>query len=279
MPKVNPLVSVIIPAFNEQDVIARLLSSLRHQTHSHIEAIVVDDSSTDTTAALAKKLGAVVYTRPHAERSMQRNYGARRAKGSYLLFLDADMHLSPHVIRQCLTAVKTDTHIGAVVIPEVSQGERFWEQVKAFERSFYKDSLNFNVDAARFFTRQAFFQVGGYDETITGPEDWDLSESVRKQGIVLTKISAPLYHQERIPSLWRHCRKFYYYGLKSHRALSKQHQGLLSSKTLPVFRPEFFRHWPRLLTHPILTLGLALMLTGQIIFGGLGFLVGKVKNA
>src|SRR3989344_4521097 len=93
----KPLVSVIIPAFNEEAVIEKLLLSIKSQSYSYIETIVVDDGSIDKTLQLAQKYTTSVYSRGHAERSMQRNFGAKKAKGKYLFFLDADMQLSKNV--------------------------------------------------------------------------------------------------------------------------------------------------------------------------------------
>src|SRR5260221_11101716 len=85
------LVSIIIPAWNEEKNISRLLESINNQSYKGVETIVVDDGSTDKTAEIAKKLGARVFKRKRNERSIERNFGASKAVGVYLVFLDADM--------------------------------------------------------------------------------------------------------------------------------------------------------------------------------------------
>lgn len=212
----KPLVSVIIPAYNEEKVIGRLLKSVKKQTWKNIEVIVVDDASTDRTAKIAGRF-ARVYIRAHAERSIQRNFGAKKAKGDFLLFLDADMELIEDVIRECVEKMERDGKIGGLNIPEESVATNFWERVKAFERTFYNLEGDEVTDAARFFRKSAFVKAGGYDETITGPEDWDLPDTISKKGYKISRIKAKLYHHERVPNPLSLAKKKYYYALKAPR--------------------------------------------------------------
>lgn len=274
----RPLVSVIIPAYNEAKVIGRLLASLKSQSYPNIEIIVIDDNSTDATPKIAKTFTSHVFTRPHAERSVQRNYGAAKSTGDYLLVLDADMELSPPVIQDCLDAVTRHPNIGAVVIPETSIATNFWERCKAFERSFYAYTGDTGIEAARFFPKKVFNQVGGYDQTITGTEDWDLPETIQKQGFKHFRINSTLNHYERIPSLIKLIKKKYYYALSSHRYLSKHGLGIFTPKTIYFLRPNFYKHWTHLFSSPVLSLGLIFMLSCELVGGGVGFLVGKVKH-
>ena len=97
----NSLISVIIPAFNEEKNIARLLKSIKKQSYKRIEIIVVDDASEDNTVNISKNLVAKVFKRKHAERSVQRNFGALKARCKFLIFLDADMELTSEVVKDC----------------------------------------------------------------------------------------------------------------------------------------------------------------------------------
>ena len=76
----NPVVSVIITTKNEESIIERLIESIRKQTYADKEIILVDNSSKDRTLELAKKMGGKGYTYG-PERSSQRNFGAKQAKG------------------------------------------------------------------------------------------------------------------------------------------------------------------------------------------------------
>lgn len=270
-------VSVIITTKNEEDVIANLINSLKKQSYKNVETILVDNNSTDDTAKIAKKMGVKVYTFG-PERSAQRNFGFRKSKGRYILILDADMKLEPHVIEDCVEVCAADKKVGGVVIPEESIGRNFWEKVKAFERSIYNLEGDITTDAARFFTREAYEAVGGYDETITGPEDWDLPENLKKLGFKITRARSKILHYERIPSIFNLIKKKYYYALKANRYLEKNKISVFSSKTIYFLRPIFYRNWNLLLSHPILTFGMFFMLSLEQIAGAFGYMIGKVKS-
>jgi len=271
------LVSVIITTKNEADVIERLITSIKSQSYKNREIILVDNNSTDKTQDIARKMNVKIYT-VGPERSTQRNFGAKLAKGKYILILDADMELTPKVILECVQLAESDNKIGEIVIPEHSLSSTFWGKVKAFERSFYNERGDELTDAARFFKKEVFFNAGGYDETITGPEDWDLPETIKKLGYKVGRIKSKIYHYERINSPLDLARKKFYYALRAHRYLSKQNISILSPKTVYFLRPVFYKNFDKMLAHPILAVGMFIMLTIEFLGGGLGYLIGRVKN-
>jgi glycosyltransferase involved in cell wall biosynthesis len=276
MRKESILISAIITTKNEELVIERLIKSILKQSYKNIEIILVDNSSIDKTFKIARDIGVKVYNFG-PERSAQRNYGVRKSKGKYFIILDADMELQKNVIKECVNLVKKDVLLGGIVIPEKSIGKNFWEKVKAFERSLYDINGYEITDAARFFSRKAFNKVKGFDESITGPEDWDFPESIKKTGFKVGKIKSYIYHYERIPSIWSLVKKKYYYALKSYRYLEKNNISVFSSKTIYFFRPVFYKNWRILSKNPSLTFGLILMLTLEQIGGALGYLKGRFK--
>lgn len=274
-----PLVSVIIPTHNEAQVIAKNLQAIKNQTYPNCEIIVVDDGSTDSTAEIARKFTKSVYQRSHAERSVQRNFGAKKSKGEHLLFLDADMEPLPTVVADCVNLIGSNPSIGAIAIPEQPVAANYWEKVKAFERSFYSDFGDPDTDAARFFSKKLFEKAGGYDETITGPEDWDLPETIVKMGYQITRITSRINHYERITSLSKLIKKKYYYGLSSHRYFAKHKLAIIGPKTVYFLRPIFYKNWRRLINNPTLTAGMLVVLALEQFFGGLGYLIGRLKQA
>lgn len=276
--KKNGLVSVIITTKNEADVIKSLLTSLIKQTYKNVEIILVDNYSNDDTLRIARCIKRIKIFYKGPERSTQRNFGAKKSLGQYLLFLDADMRLSPRVIEECVKVAKHSENTGAVIIPEQSLAYTFWEKVKAFERSFYNIKGDPITDAARFFKRAAFYKAGGYDETITGPEDWDLPETIRELGYQDGRIAEKIYHKERAMSLLVLFKKKFYYGLYAHRYLSKHKISFFSPKTIYFLRPLFYKSWMRLLKNPLLSLGMITMLIVQTLGGGFGYLIGRVKR-
>ena len=129
-------ISVIIPARNEEKNLPRLLRSLQSQPVPPDEIIVVDDASTDRTAAVAAGLGARVVTPPPLPdgwrgKTWACQHGAEQAKGKWLLFLDADTWFEP----DGLAAVRAEFSAvggGALSVAPLHHVERLHEQFSAF---------------------------------------------------------------------------------------------------------------------------------------------------
>lgn len=210
--KTDPLVSVIITTKNEEKNIKNCIRSIRNQIFRNIELIIVDNFSKDKTVEIANKYAVKIYFKG-PERSSQRNYGAKVAHGEYLLYLDADMILSPTVIEDCLNKCKIDK-VDALYVPERIFGEGFWIKVRDFERSFYTGTV---VDAVRFIRKDLFESVKGFDESLVGPEDWDLDRRIRKIGKTGI-INSPLFHNEGRFNMKMYLEKKDYYvnGLQNY---------------------------------------------------------------
>lgn len=106
--------SVVVPAYNVSYCLPAVLDALEGQHHRHeFEVIVVDDASTDTTAAIAARhpvVSTVLRVPERAGGATARNLGTALARGQTVLYLDADMVLPPHVITD-ITARATDTTV------------------------------------------------------------------------------------------------------------------------------------------------------------------------
>ncbi len=183
MSKTLPLVSVIITTKNEEKNIENCLQSIKLQTYpqKNIEIIVVDNNSTDKTKEITKNYTSNIFNFG-PERSAQRNFGMlKKAKGKYLLYSDADMILSSTVIEQSVDKLEKE-NVVALYIPEIILGNSYWSKVRRFERSFYDATL---IDCARVIRADVFKTLKGFDESLTGPEDWDLDKRLRKRGKVV----------------------------------------------------------------------------------------------
>jgi glycosyltransferase involved in cell wall biosynthesis len=177
----KPLVSIIITTKNEEKNIGHCLESIKRQTYpaDRIEIIVVDNHSSDATKKTARKFTKKIYDLG-PERSAQRNYGMlQKARGKYVMYLDADMILSSTVVEKAVERLKGG--FVALYIPEVVVGNSYFSRVRRFERSFYDGTV---IDCVRIIEKEAFKKVGGFDPDMTGPEDWDLDKKIRKQGKV-----------------------------------------------------------------------------------------------
>jgi len=113
----NPLVSVIIPAFNAQDLIGETIESILSQTYNNLEVIVVDDGSIDGTAAVVKGFGKRVryyYEENSGGCAVPRNTGILRSSGDFLCFLDADDLLTDDRIARQVEFMERHPEVGIV---------------------------------------------------------------------------------------------------------------------------------------------------------------------
>jgi len=243
------MVSVIVPTRNSARTLEACLSSIRAQNGTKPELIVVDNESTDGTGDIAARLADVV-VRWGPERSAQRNHGAAIAKGEFLLFVDSDMILEPNVVSDCV-AVIDQTAASAVIVPEVSIGQGFWAACRALERSCYAGDDT--IEAARFFPREVFNEVGGFDESLTGPEDWDLTIRVAAERS-LPRAASTIIHDEGDLRLGTALAKKGYYAVSMVRYW-RRHGGRAVLQGNLALRPAFARNWRRLLRRPLLAAG------------------------
>ncbi len=243
----NFVVSIIIPAKNEEKNIGRLLQSIKKQSYSKIETIVIDDGSLDSTVTVAKKYTKLVFERNHAERSAQRNFGARKANGNYLLFLDADMELTTKVVEDGVKIFKK-TNTKAITIAEKTVGDNLIAQIRAFEREMYMNDET--IEVARFFDKKVFFEFGGYDLKLTGPEDYDLPYRISKKYKLGRSNQYILHHEEGV-TLHKLLKKKYYYASKG-ALYAKKHPELIKTQGNLFFRKAYFKNWRKFVDAPII---------------------------
>lgn len=185
-------VSVVIPARNASDTLAETLASLQAQTLSDWEAIVVDDASTDGTAALARELARsdpriVVVDGPGRGVSAARNVGVERARHPVLAFLDADDLIRPTLYERATTRLERDptlagAHCGwARLTPD---GEIVDRVTAALEGDLFPEFARhclFPIHACLVHT-ELVRSVGGFDERLVTCEDWDLWLRITRYG-------------------------------------------------------------------------------------------------
>ncbi|HEX6458340.1 MAG TPA: glycosyltransferase [Thermoleophilaceae bacterium] len=267
------LVSVIVPTRNSADTIGPCLESIRRQTHPEVELIVVDNSSSDGTKQIAARFADAVLDKG-PERSAQRNAGASVASGAHLMFIDSDMNLEQGVVAECVELA--DEGHAAVVIPETSFGSGYWARCKALERSCYLGDET--IEAARFFTRDTFEAVGGYDESIPyGPEDWDIHARVRASGGRVGRTRSMIHHDEGRLGLGETVATKYYYGKATEQYIRKH--GALARQQLTVLRPAFFRQWRRLASDPVAAAGMLFMKACELAAGAAGLIAARLRSS
>jgi len=243
MNKNTPLVSVIVPTYNSAKTLDLCLKSIKLQIYPKIEIIVVDNYSDDNTVEIAKRYTDQVF-RKGPERSAQRNFGANQAKGKYLIFLDSDIALSAEVVAECISKVSEGYKV--ITFPEIIVGEGFWAKCRALEARCYLGDDK--IEAPRFYDKSVFDELHGFDENLTGTEDWDLREKAVKKEFRIDRIRALTAHYEGRVSLIARLKSKYYYGKTIDKYIKKNR---IAIKQIPLFRSCYFKNWQLLANDPI----------------------------
>lgn len=245
------LVSFVVPTRNSVRTIRACLDSIQAQHYPFVELIVVDNESTDATWQIAEAMADVAVSRG-PERSAQRNYGAHLSSGQLLVFIDSDMVLDPDIAAEAVVAFSSG-RLGAAVIPEYSFGEGFWARCRSLEKRLYLGDPA--VEAARIFRRSVFEELDGYNEHLTGPEDYDLPDRIVRAGWESGRIAARVWHDEGRVRLMDVFRKKRYYGRTLAAYLGRRR----NAPSRSLLRTGMFSNPCLLLHEPIAATGLVLL--------------------
>jgi biofilm PGA synthesis N-glycosyltransferase PgaC len=195
-----PLVSVILPVFNEEPVIARTLAALRASDYPNLEVIAVDDGSTDATLTILRHYAAQwptlrVLTQPNGGKSIASNHGIMAARGQIVVTLDGDTLFEPQTIRMFarhFTAQDTKRPVGAVA-GHVKVGNRrglltMWQSLEYISGicvtrmgESVAGAISIVPGACAAWRKDALQAAGGYSHD-TLAEDADLTMTLQKLG-------------------------------------------------------------------------------------------------
>jgi glycosyltransferase involved in cell wall biosynthesis len=270
------LVSVVVPTKNSARTLEKCLQSIRSQSHQSVELIVVDNGSNDQTKHIAKHYADNVFE-IGPERSAQRNFGVEKARGKYVAIIDSDMYLDRSVLAECVSVLETGSNTRGIVIPEESVGIGFWAHCKQLERSYYVGIPY--MEAARFFKRADFIDIGGYDTALVSGEDWDFSQRMQTLGN-LGRTKARIKHDEGRLSLRTTMRKKAYYAGLFSAYTNKATTGSAASKQTNIIGRYalFFQNPAKILAHPILWIGMIVMKTCEFGAGAYGIICAKSQK-
>ena len=178
------MISFIVPAYNEERLLGATLDALHaagRAAGESYELIVVDDASTDRTAVIAQRHGAILVSVAHRQIAATRNSGARKASGELFIFVDADTIVSEAVVRSAVEALRGGVVGGGAAV-------EFDGTVPLYAR-LLMPVLVWLFRAARvaagcflFCTRSAFVAVGGFDESFYGAEELVMSRALKRHG-------------------------------------------------------------------------------------------------
>jgi glycosyltransferase involved in cell wall biosynthesis len=189
--------SVVVPAFNEEKLIAASLAAIRKAMEAFStrgwlsELVVCDNNSTDRTAELARAAGATVVFEPINQIARARNKGAEAATGDWLVFVDADSHPSAELFADVAAAIESGKYVygGATVkldghYPFASMVTGLWNGVSRMKK--------WAAGSFIFCETAAFREVGGFDNQLFATEEIDLSKRLvrfarenGKRGVIL----------------------------------------------------------------------------------------------
>jgi GT2 family glycosyltransferase len=213
--------SIVIPVYNGASTLGPLLAALKEvQQRSRIEYIFVDDASTDNTVA---RLCAAGHTplqhRARGGPARARNSGAARARGRWILFLDADTAPPAHLLAR-IEAIDQDRSVIALVgvYAKTPLNPGFWPRYKALQAWSYHaltsvQEINWIWGAMSAVRRSAFTAVGGFNEGYQGAdlEDVELGRRLSRHGRILLDRHFIVGHH--FPdSAWQNIRNHFHRG-------------------------------------------------------------------
>jgi glycosyltransferase involved in cell wall biosynthesis len=233
MPKEKPLVSVVVPALNEERHIAACVKSLLRQTapRSQYEIIVSDSSSGDGTAKVAKKAGAdrIVTCKRHSA-GFGRNFGAKHARGELIGFVDGDSVAGETFVEGVISALRDKKGVAATGPIRSGDGKyglfmRWWSFQDRLSIPLRKPIFpGFNF-AAR---KKDFLSVGGMSEKDIVCEDIEVAWKLQKRGRVVWEPKMMVSTSTRRiqeKGIWRNVKNAWTFALSGKTESWKEHRG------------------------------------------------------
>ena len=187
-------VSVVIPCYNSGIFIEKAIHSVKNQTYNNIEIVVVNDGSTDPyTLNYFKKIKNVtLINQKNKGLSHARNVGIKKAKGKYILPLDADDWIRKDAIKLMVKAIQ-EFNCEFVYSDIVLEGEKKGIHKKKY--NFFEQLFINHLPYLILIKKKTLIEIGGYDENMKhGYEDWELNIRLGKNNHFPINIKEPLFH-------------------------------------------------------------------------------------
>ncbi|MCW3998718.1 MAG: glycosyltransferase [Candidatus Bathyarchaeota archaeon] len=219
-------VSIIVPTYNSERVLEACLNSVIAQTYKPLEVILVDGGSTDRTLSLASKYPLTIIRSEKASRTYQRNLGALRSKGKWLLFLDSDETIHPKLIADCITK-SVSKNVDGILIITIDTGFTYLGKSRCLGdiiNSKFGSELDVANYTLRFISKEGFLTSEGFNENLVLGEDVILKFDWLKRGKKFNKSNYVIIHYptEGIRKIFQ---KKFLYG-KTAMLFNKQAQEL-----------------------------------------------------
>ncbi len=196
-----PTVAVVVPCFNHGAFLRDALDSIRAQTHSQIETVIVDDGSTDAetrrTLDELRSQGWSVIRQENQGLAAARNTGVRATNAPYFVPLDADDRISPDFVERLLPALQANPALGYAysTVEFFGAAQGGWECPPYDPRKLLVENLSVATALVR---RSAFDEAGGYQrDMVYGFEDWDFWLALLALGYHGARVEGPRFHYRK----------------------------------------------------------------------------------
>lgn len=189
--KENPYFSIIIPTLNEEKYLPRLLEGLKKQKDKDFEIIIVDGNSTDKTKEVVDHFNQYLpikfFQVKKRNVSYQRNFGGRRAKGKYLIFLDADCEIFPSFIVKLKKSIDKEKGLFFIPFSLPERGYKEFGPIFSLINLIIDVSQNvnrpFSAGGNMIIEKHLFNLLGGFNEKLFISEDHHLVFYASKWGV------------------------------------------------------------------------------------------------
>jgi glycosyltransferase involved in cell wall biosynthesis len=178
-------ISIVVPAFNEEKLIAGSLGEMRRAMGAFTdrgwdaELIVCDNNSTDRTAELAREGGATVVFEPINQIARSRNRGAAAARGEWLVFVDADSKPGKELFSDVADCIESGRYIGGGCTVRLDE-PHFVGGVLTHGWNLISRVVRWAAGSFIFCDAAVFRRVGGFNQELFASEEIDLSRRLKK---------------------------------------------------------------------------------------------------
>src|SRR5262249_55947123 len=184
--KVARRISVLIPAFNEQEMISATIDSINRSFEElswpDFEILVCDNNSTDETSRIAREKGVIVVFEPWNQISKARNTAAEHATGEWLIFLDADTMLNSDVLRHTIERLESGRVCGGSALMRFDRETGLVIKVITAIWNWASPRIGVAGGAFVYCSRDAWRAVDGFNETLYVAEDVSFSSRLKRWG-------------------------------------------------------------------------------------------------
>jgi glycosyltransferase involved in cell wall biosynthesis len=210
-------ISVIVPAFNEEKLIARSLRSMNDALRAlaprnwDTELVVCDNNSTDRTATLAREQGAKVVFEPVNQIGRARNAGANAASGDWFVFVDADSQPSPELFGDLAAVIANGRCLAGGSTVQLD-GNYFWGGLLTGAWNILSRVQKWAPGSFLFCEAAAFRQIGGFNQELYASEELDLFRRLKPLAYQCGRDIVILHRHPLLTS----ARKLHLYTLREH---------------------------------------------------------------